>query len=242
MIHSMSCHPVEHKFAGINYLINRITTYPVTNQNIDIEEQTINHLLKINGYHYLNVKNLIQHKQLRANEDNNKAKNINKNHNKWAVFTYVGKETRFITKLFKEFNVNISFRTRNTIENILTKQRSLRNQYVNSGVYVLKSQNCPSIYIGQTGRKFRVRYKEHIEDTKSNKSRTGFSQHILNTGHACDTMENTMEILSLQEKGQYLNTLERFHKHKTNKVGGLLSDNYIHPYNPFFESICSIRS
>jgi hypothetical protein len=90
----------------------------------------------------------------------------------------------FHLKLFKEFNVNISFRTRNTIENILTKQRSLRNQYDKSGVYGLKCQNCPSIYIGQTGRSFRVRYKEHIQDIKSNKSRTGFSQHILNTGHA----------------------------------------------------------
>jgi hypothetical protein len=76
----------------------------------------------------INVKNLIRHKQLRANEDNSKAININKNQNKWAVFTYVGKETGFITKLFKEFNVNISFRTRNNIENILTKQRPLRNQ------------------------------------------------------------------------------------------------------------------
>jgi hypothetical protein len=87
MIHGMSCHPIEHKIAGINYLINRITTYPITKQNIDIEEQTINLLLKINGYHYLNAKNLMRHKQLHANENNNKVKNINKNHNKWAVFT-----------------------------------------------------------------------------------------------------------------------------------------------------------
>jgi hypothetical protein len=34
-------------------------------------------------------------------------------------FTYTGNETRSITKLFKEFNINISYRTRNTIENIL---------------------------------------------------------------------------------------------------------------------------
>jgi hypothetical protein len=47
MIHNMSCHPIEHKFAGKNYLINGIITYPITKQNIDIEEQTINHLLKL---------------------------------------------------------------------------------------------------------------------------------------------------------------------------------------------------
>jgi hypothetical protein len=36
MIHSMSCHSIEYKFAGINYLINRITTYPISKQNFDI--------------------------------------------------------------------------------------------------------------------------------------------------------------------------------------------------------------
>jgi hypothetical protein len=121
-------------------------------------------------------------------------------HNKWAIFTYTGKDTRFITKLFKRFNVNIYFRTRNTIENILTKQGSLRNQYDESGVYGLKCQNFPSIYIGQTGRIFKIRYKEHIQDIKSNKNRTGFSHHILSTGHAYDSMANTMEILNFQEK------------------------------------------
>jgi hypothetical protein len=48
------------------------------------------------------------------------------------------------------------------------------------------------------------------------------------------TIWKTLEILNLQEKDQYLNTLERFHIYKTNKVGGLLNDNYIHTYNPVF--------
>jgi hypothetical protein len=47
-----------------------------------------------------------------------------------------------------------------------------------------------------------------------------------------------MKILNYQEKGQYLNTLERFHIYKTNKTGGLLNDNYIRVYNPVFEAIC----
>jgi hypothetical protein len=51
-------------------------------------------------------------------------------------------------------------------------------------------------------------------------------------------MENTMKILNLQEKGQYLNTLERFHIYKTKMSGGLLNNNYIHTYNPVFEAIC----
>jgi hypothetical protein len=46
MIHNDSCYPTEHKMSGINYLINRITTYPITNYNLKIENQIINCLLK----------------------------------------------------------------------------------------------------------------------------------------------------------------------------------------------------
>jgi hypothetical protein len=140
--------------------------------------------------------------------DNNNDKNRNKNQNKWAIFTYTGKETRFITKLLKEFNINISYRTRNTIENIITMRRSHRNQYDESRVCGLKCQNCSSMYIGQTGRSFKIRYKEHVQDIKNNKSRTGFSHHILNTGHAYDSMGN----LNFQEKGIYLNTYAKLRK------------------------------
>jgi hypothetical protein len=47
---------------------------------------------------------------------------MNKNstsNNKWVSFTYVGKETKFITKLFKNTNVRISYMAKNTIEKLL---------------------------------------------------------------------------------------------------------------------------
>jgi hypothetical protein len=41
MIHSMSCHPTERIFAGITYVINRITIYLLTKHNFDIENITL---------------------------------------------------------------------------------------------------------------------------------------------------------------------------------------------------------
>jgi hypothetical protein len=67
--------------------------------------------------------------------------------------------------------------------------------------YQLKCQNCSCVYIGQTEMNFKTRYKEHIQDIKNNRSTTGFSHHILDTGHAYDKTENTMKILKFQEKG-----------------------------------------
>jgi hypothetical protein len=48
--------------------------------------------------------------------------------------------------------------------------------------------DCPMKYIGQTGRTFSTRYKEHIHDIRSNNSNSGYSNHILNTGHAYGVM------------------------------------------------------
>ena len=53
---------------------------------------------------------------------NNKKKRQRQNNQKkrWAKFTCVGKETRFITKLFKNTNVKVAFTTDNTIGKRLT--------------------------------------------------------------------------------------------------------------------------
>jgi len=44
----------------------------------------------------------------------------------WAKFIYVGKETRFITKIFKNTNVKVTFTTDNTIENLLATRHKLK--------------------------------------------------------------------------------------------------------------------
>jgi hypothetical protein len=83
----------------------------------------------------------------------------------------------------------------------------------------------------------KTRYKEHIRDIKNNRSRTGFSHRILDTGHAYNKIENTMKILKFQEKGKYLNTMEKFHIYKANKFGMLLNDNFTEISNPIFDLI-----
>jgi hypothetical protein len=67
------------------YLVNRITTYPISEHNLNKEKQTTDYLLKASGYHHLNAKGLIRHSQLRTRKDN-------QNQKKWANFTYIGKE------------------------------------------------------------------------------------------------------------------------------------------------------
>jgi hypothetical protein len=56
IIHNDSYHPNEHKRSAINYLLNRMNTYPLTQRNRDQELVIINEILKNNGYQPLSTK------------------------------------------------------------------------------------------------------------------------------------------------------------------------------------------
>jgi hypothetical protein len=62
----------------------------------------------------------------------------------------------------------------------------------------MKCMDCPLKHVGQTGRTFSTRYKEHIHDIRSNNSNTGYANHMLNTGHTYGTITDTMEIMKTE--------------------------------------------
>jgi hypothetical protein len=91
------------------------------------------------------------------------------------------------------------------------------------------------VYIGQRGRNFKKRFKEYIQDIRNNRTKIGYSQHVINTGHEYNNVENTLNVLNIQKKGAFLNTLEKFHIYKTQKTDNLLNEDSTDIYNPIFE-------
>jgi hypothetical protein len=100
----------------------------------------------------------------------------------WAIFTYSRKETKKIRKLYKEAQIKVAFQTRSAIQNIV-KPCPQTDRYEKSGVYQMRCTDCQLKYIGQMGRTFQTRYKEHIQEIRNNNGNSGYSNHILNTGH-----------------------------------------------------------
>jgi hypothetical protein len=73
-------------------------------------------------------------------------------------------------------------------------------------------QRLPAeIYIGQTGRNFSTRYKEHTQAIRTNKPNFKYAQHILDTQHTYGRIENTMDVLHIERKGPVMNTWECYH-------------------------------
>jgi serine/threonine protein phosphatase PrpC len=70
---------------------------------------------------------------------------------KWATFTYVEKVTHHITNIFRHTDIQIAFRTNNTIQNLLTHRNPNPDKFSSSGVYKLTCPECGKAYVGQTG-------------------------------------------------------------------------------------------
>jgi len=154
IIHKNSCHPPEQKHAAIRHMVSRLNTYRLNDDNKQIEQQVIEQIVSSNGYDSSIVKPF--------NKTGQKTNNNNKKES-WAKFTYYGKETRAITKLFKETQLRIAFKVNNTISKWLTHKphnKDPQQQFERSGLYCITCPDYNRKYIGQTGRSFQ-------KDTKS---------------------------------------------------------------------------
>jgi hypothetical protein len=70
----------------------------------------------------------------------------------WHKLTYIGKETRAITKVFKNTKIRVTYSTNNTLRKLLTKKHHPnRNKYENSRIYQITRPTCNMKYTGQTG-------------------------------------------------------------------------------------------
>jgi hypothetical protein len=114
-----SCHPGEHKTAAIRYFYNRIKSYKLTPENQQKEKNIIQQILVNNNYEASALNKISREKKQKP--DTKKRK--------WAKFTYIGKETSFIIKHFKNTDIKVTFTTDNTIERRLATKHGIRVAY-----------------------------------------------------------------------------------------------------------------
>jgi len=155
----------------------------------------------------------------------------------WASFTYVGKETTYITNLFKKTDLQIALRTRNTVQKRLMQKHTTPDKYTRSGAYKLTCPDCEKAYIGQTGISFNERYNEHKHAFKTNSHSSNYAKHILEESHTFGPIDQTMQVLQYREKGTHLNTIERFFIYTVFSKNNHLNDEHSISPNKVFDSL-----
>jgi hypothetical protein len=175
------------------------------------------------------VHNSKKHKQI-LEED--------KQTHKWVKFVCVGKETRYITKLFKNTPLKVAYTTNNNLGKLLEVQKTEKlNKFDRNGVYQLTCPACQKKYVGQTGRPFHVRFREHYRDYKYPNNKSKFAQHVIEEGHAFGPKENIMDMIHIENKGRMLDTLEKFYIYEETQLGTQINDKLTVQANPIFEAV-----
>ena len=221
-----SNHPIHHKYAAVRFLYNRLNSYNLQHGEHQQELNTIHNILLNNSF------------PIRPHKPHTtKPTHPNKptTSPKWAAFTYIGKETSYITNLFRRTDLKITFRTKNTIGKLLTPKIPTQDPYSLSGAYKLTCPDCNKAYVGQTGRRFSTRYKEHKTAFRNNNLSYSFAKHLNESAHSFGPMNKIMQIIQCHKKGPHLNTIERFHIHTAAMSDTHLNDDHTIFPNPIFD-------
>ena len=153
---------------------------------------------------------------------------------KWASFTYTGKETSYITNIFRRMDLTIPFHTKNTVGNLLTHTNPL-DIYSLPGAYRLSCPDCNKAYVGQTGRRNSTRYNEHQTAFRKNNQAYSFAKHLNDAAHSFGPTNEIMQVLHCHKKGPHLNTIERFHIHAESIANNHLNDDHTLFLNAIFD-------
>jgi hypothetical protein len=217
-----SCHPTEQKFAAIRYFANRLNTYQMKPNEREKEKLNIQNIAHNNGFPLHTVNNLMN-KQ--PPQSINASPQI-ENNKKWATLTYFDKETYRISKIFKDSNMQITFKTKNNLQYLLHQPTRNKDVYEQSGIYQLNYTDCGRTYTGQTGRSFDKRYEEHLQSYKYNPQNSKLAQHTVESKYRFGKKTDIMTIKFFGKKGKYLDTVEKFYIYQETKKNNQLNDKH----------------
>jgi hypothetical protein len=115
-------------------------------------------------------------------------------------------------------------RNNNNLRKLLEMQKTQQpNKFDNNGLYQLTSPMCHKKYVGQPGRPFLVRFREHYRDYKYSNNKSKFAQHVTEEGHAFGPID-IMGILHIANKGRMLDTLEKFYIYRETQLVTQIND------------------
>ena len=88
---------------------------------------------------------------------------------------------------------------------------------------MLECSSYDKFYIGQTGRSFGTRFKEHLPKGRLTNRTSNFARHLVDTGHDYVDFDSNCTPIHVCEKGPHINALEEYeinraYKHNTDFV------------------------
>lgn len=230
-INNSSCHPENHKLASYRSMLSRMHKIPLETADQSEELNTIKTIAYNNGYNPKLIDELNSKVNSHISHPNDKStlkKTTKLPTEKYVSFPFVGKLSYKIANLFRRTDIRISYYTNNKLKDkAIHSIKNNSNPYNRSGIYRLNCNSCSKIYIGQTGRNFNIRFREHMDALRlKHLNKSTFAQHIAEEEHQVTDIVNNLQILHLANKGKRMNLLEEIeiYSHKCSSPSDILND------------------
>ena len=131
---------------------------------------------------------------------------------KWITLTLHSQLVRKVTNLFEQTNLQIAFKTDNTLFDMLKPKTIMHYKYLCRGIYKLTWQTCAKPYLGQMESRLKISFDVRVQQRyiRTHNVKSAYAVHILNKGHECGSVHETMKLTEYREKGGSLNCWKNF--------------------------------
>jgi hypothetical protein len=202
-----SCHPQSHKMATFNSMVDRLLKIPQSPQNFNKESKIIMNIAMNNGFKENMISNLIKNRTRKMIVNNVFPIEKIVDEEKWVSLPYLGAITEHVGKVLKKAGFKVAYTTDPLLRKLFTNSKDKIDIRDRNGIYKLKCGDCNSSYVGQTGRKFSSRIKEHVRSWVNNKDNSNFALHLNKENHSFNP-EVDVEFLHVVGKSKLMTTLE----------------------------------
>jgi hypothetical protein len=240
VIDGTSYHPPTHKNAAILSMIHRLISLPLLPEAIAKETSIIKRIAELNNIQ-IDVDRLIRKKRIARTLDSTTHHTREKPKTRWIRTPFLGRLSGKLARIFKTYNLRPAYYSINRMRDIFPTAKDPTPLTDKSGVYKLQCSSCPTVYIGQTGRKLKDRVAEH-EKAFLNKTpeRSNFAAHLIDSDHSFSKTTGT-RLLHSVGRGRRLTALEEVEIIKHKKCDVALA-NKVLPENKLAESFYTVEA
>lgn len=211
----------------------------MTFSDYEDELNTIKFIANNNGYTENLIDNINRKILNKMHLNNLTTLPIDESDKKYITIEYNKTTSNMMKKILQKYGYTAAYKTSNKIQRKLKTSRNIKQ--LESGIYKLTCNNCEKFYLGQTGRSFAIRFKEHTDEITytqtKNSYKSIYAYHLVTENHKYTNINDNLQVLHRLEKGNLMNILEEMEIYKQRHNPLLLNDKINTKKNKIFDLI-----
>jgi hypothetical protein len=214
-----SDHPLKDKRAVVRTLHHRAEVLITNKSDRKREIRTINSALRRNGYPDWIFNSQTGRKNTADSNSDDTATITTNQYKGFVTLPYVSGFTDKFKRILENYKIKVAIKPLRTVKDILPSQKDRLDPIKKTGVvYEIPCVDCDQVYIGETGRSFYTRRREHIRDVeiKLDSTKSALSYHAITLEHSID-WDNSKTIEVEQDWGRR-RFLESYHIEHSNSM------------------------